>query len=148
MCLETHTHIIPQHHFNCIFALYGSRTSISCCSLPQKQHQWKITRKQVLWSSWCKSPFWEASLSHKVMVKRLLIAIQEREYLPQLRKREQKVASASCMNLVTAPIQLGRHHITALPLIMLLFTQPRKDCLTQEPHTSSFHVKEGVLPQK
>lgn len=78
------------------------------------------------------SPFWEASLSNKVMVKRLLTVIQEREYLPQLKKRQQKVVSTSYVNSVTALTQQGRHSITALPLIMLLFTQLRKDWLSQE----------------
>lgn len=99
-------------------------------------------------SSWGKSPFREASLSHKVMVKRLLTVIQEREHLPQLKKRQRKVASTSHVNLVTALTQLGRHHVAALPLKMLMFTQLRKDWLTQEPHTLSFNVKEGILPQK
>lgn len=78
------------------------------------------------------SPFWEASLSHKVMVKRLLTVIQEREYLPQLKRRQQKVASTSYVNLITALIQQGRHSLTTLPLITLLFTQLRKDWLCQE----------------
>lgn len=104
--------------------------------------------QESMCSSWGKSPFWESSLSHKVMVKRLLTVIQEREHLPQLKKRQRKVASTSQVNLVTALIQLGRHHVTALLLITPMFTQPRKDWLTQEPHTLSFNVKEGVLPQK
>lgn len=82
------------------------------------------------------------------MVKRLLTVIQEKEYLPLLKKRQQKDASTSYVNLITALIQLGKQHITALPLIMLLFTQLRKDWLTQEPHTLSFKMKEGVLLQK
>lgn len=78
------------------------------------------------------SPFWEASLSHKVMVKRLLPVIQERKYLQQLKRRQQKVASTSYVNLITALIQQGRHSLTTLPLITLLFTQLRKDWLCQE----------------
>lgn len=130
-CVQKHTHTqyLSTTLIASLLSMVQGHQYLAVASLKSSTSE-KITRKQVLWSSWCKSPFWEASLSHKVMVKRLLIAIQEREYLPQLRKREQKVASASHMNLVTALIQLGRHHIIALPLIMLLFTQLRKDSRT------------------
>lgn len=90
MCLETHRQYLTTILILSLLSTVQGHQYLAVASLRSSTSE---KSQESICSSWGKGPFWEASWSHKVMVKRL--DCDPRKRIPATTQRE---AAKSCIN--------------------------------------------------